>query len=77
MNSYRDRLWILLGEWIDDAELRCVEYDSSLTFIREKFLDYILLTIHYTKNSHCRFIIRTINDFEDISLHLELAILWP
>ena len=51
MNSYRDGLWILLGEWIDNAELGCVEYDSPLTFVREKFFDYILLTIHYTNSS--------------------------
>ena len=77
MNSYRDRLWILLGEWINYAEIKCVEYDSQLTFVKQKFLDYILLTVHYTNNSKGQFIIRTIDDLEDIILYLELAILWP
>ena len=76
MNSYRDRLWILLGEWINEAETKCVEYGSLLTFIRETFLDCMLLTVHYTKNSESRFIIRNIDDLDDVSLYLELAILW-
>ena len=49
MNSYRAILWILLGEWINDAEIKCVEYDSQLTFVRQNFsniyyLWYIILT---------------------------------
>ena len=47
MTSYRDRLWFLLDKWINDAEIKFVEYDSQLTFVKEKFLDYILLTVHY------------------------------
>ena len=77
MTSYRDRLWILVGEWINDVEMKCVEYDSQLTFVREQFLDYLLLTIHYTNSSKCQFIIRHIDDLEDVILYLELAILWP
>ena len=77
MNSYRDRLWVLLGEWIDKTELKCVEYDSPLTFAREKFFDCILLMVHYTKNSECRFIFTSIDDLDDVSLYLELAILRP
>ena len=77
MTSYRDRLWFLLEEWINDAEIKCVEYDSQLSFVKEKFLDYILLTVHYTNSSKCRFLIRNIEDLEDIILYLELAILWP
>ena len=75
--SYRDRLWFLLGEWINDAEIKCVEYNSQLTFVREKFLKYILLMVHYTNCSKSLFIIRVIEDLEDIILYLELAILWP
>ena len=77
MTSYRDRLWILLGEWINDVEMKCVEYDSQLTFVREQFLDYTLLTVHYTNSSKYQFVIRHIDDLEDIILYLELAILWP
>ena len=51
MSSYRDHLWFRLSEWIHDAESLCQQYDVQLFFIKEKFLDYILLTIHYTKNS--------------------------
>ena len=50
MTSYRDRLWFLLEEWINDAEIKCVEYDSQLSFVKEKCLDYLLLTIHYTNS---------------------------
>ena len=53
MNSYWDNLWFLLDEWIHDAEIKCQEYDVQLFFVKEKFLDYILLTIHYTRNSRC------------------------
>ena len=77
MNSYRDNLWFLLDEWIHDAELKCQEYDVQLVFIKEKFLDYILLTIHYTRNSRCQFLIKNIEDLEDAILYLELAFLWP
>ena len=52
------------------------EYDVQLSFVKEKFLDYILLTIHYTRNSKCRFLIKNIEDLEDAVLYLELAILW-
>ena len=57
MNSYRVRLWILLGDLIHDAQVRCVEFDSQLTFTRKKFLDYILLKEHYTRNSFQQFMI--------------------
>ena len=77
MTPYRDRLWILVGEWINDVEMKCVEYDSQLTFVREQFLDYLLLMVHYTNSLKCQFIIRHIDDLEDIILYLELAILWP
>ena len=53
---------MLLGEWINEAEIKCVEYDSQLTFVRQIFLDYILLMVHYTKSSECRYIIRIIKD---------------
>ena len=43
MNSYRDHLWFLLSEWIHDAESICQQYDVQLVFIKERFLDYILL----------------------------------
>ena len=77
MNSYRDHLWFLLDEWIHDTESLCQQYDAQLVFIKERFLDYILLTIHYTKHSRCQFIIRNIEDLEDVILYLETAILWP
>ena len=77
MNSYRDNLWFLLEEWIHDTKIKCVEYDIQLSFVKEKFLDYILLTIHYTSNSKCQFLIKNIEDLEDIILYQELAILWP
>ena len=77
MNSYRDNLWFLLDEWISDAEAKCQEYDVQLFFIKEKFLDYILLTIHYTRDSRCHFLIRNIEDLEEVILYLETAILWP
>ena len=77
MNSYRDHLWFLLSEWIHDAESLCQQYDVQLVFIKERFLDYILLTIHYTRNSRCRFLIKNFEDLEDVILYLETAILWP
>ena len=60
MNSYQDNLWFLLDEWIHDAEIKCQEYDVQLFFVKEKFLDYILLTIHYTRNSRCDFSLKTL-----------------
>ena len=77
MNSYRDHLWFLLNEWIHDAESLCQQYDVQLFFIKERFLDYILLTIHYTRNSRCHFLIKNIEDLEDVILYLETAVLWP
>ena len=77
MNSYRDNLWFLLDQWIHDAEIKFQEYDIQLSFVKEKFLDYILLTSHYTRNSKCQFLIKNIEDLEGIILYLELAILWP
>ena len=77
MNSYQDYLWFLLDEWIHDAEIKCQEYDVQLVFVKDKFMDYILLTIHYTRNSRCCFIIRNMEDIEEVILYSELAILWP
>ena len=77
MNLYRDHLWFLLSEWIHEAESICQQYDVQLVFIKERFLDYILLTIHYTKNSRCHFLIRNIEVLEDVILYLETAVLWP
>ena len=77
MISYRDRLWFLLDKWINDVEIKCVEYDSQLSFVKEKFFDYILLPVHYTNSSKCQFLIKNIEDLEDIIFYLELAILWP
>ena len=75
--KYRNRLWILLGDLTEDAQVRCIEYDSQLMFTRKMFLDYILLKIHYTRNSSQQFMIRTGEDLDDVSLYLELRILWP
>ena len=36
MNSYRDHLWFLLGEWIQYIENTCDTYDTQLYFIKEK-----------------------------------------
>ena len=73
MNSYQDNLWFLLDEWIHDAEIKCQEYDVQLFFVKDKFLDYILLTIHYTRNSRCHFLIRNIEDIAcKISCDLEV-----
>ena len=76
MNSYQDNLCFLLDEWIHDAEIKCQEYDVQLSFDKEKLFDYILLTIHYTRNSKCQFLIKNVEDIEDAILYLELAILW-
>ena len=77
MNSYRDHLWFLLDEWIHDTESICHQYDAQIIFIKERFLDYIVLTVHYTKHSRCKFLIRSIEDLEKVILYLETAILWP
>ena len=77
MNSYRDHLWFLLGEWIQHIENMCNTYAPQLVFIKEKFLDYIVLTVHYTKLSQCKFLIRNIEDLEKIIKYLEIALLWP
>ena len=66
MNLYRDNLWFLLDEWIHDEEIKCQEYDVQLSFVKEKFLDYILLTIYYTSNSKCQFLIKNIEDLGDV-----------
>ena len=66
MNSYRDHLWFLLGKWIHNAESLCQQYDAQLVFIKERFLDYILFTIHYTKNSRGHLLIRDIEDLEGV-----------
>ena len=60
MNSYRDHFWFLLDKWINDTESLCHQYDAQLVFIKEKFLDYIVLTIHYTKCSRCKFLIKIV-----------------
>ena len=77
MNSYRDHLWFLLDEWIQDTESLCDQYDTQLVFIKEQFLDYIVHTVHYTKLSKCKFPIRNIEDLETVTLYLESALLWP
>ena len=77
MNSYRDHLWFLLGQWIHDTESMGHQYDSQLFFTKEKFLDYIVLTVHYTKYSRCKFLIRHIEDLEKVMLYMETALLWP
>ena len=77
MNSYKDHLWFLLCDWIQDAESLCQQYDVQLVIIKERFLDYILLTNHYTKNSRCHFLIKNIEDLEDVISYLETAVLWP
>ena len=77
MNSYQDHLWFLLGKLIHDTEIKCQQYDIQLFFVKERFLDYILLTIHYTRNSRCCFLIKNIEDLEEVILYLETAILWP
>ena len=77
MNPYRDHLWFLLDEWIQDTESLCDQYDTQLVFIKEKFLDYIVLTVHYTKLSKRKFLIRNIEDLETVTLYFETAILWP
>ena len=64
MNSYRDHLWFLLDEWIQYIENTCDTYTTQLVFIKEKFLDYIILTVHYTKLSQCKIFIRNIEDLE-------------
>ena len=46
-------------------KIKCQEYDVQLSFVKEKFFDYILLTIHYTRNSKCQFLIKNIEDLED------------
>ena len=60
-----------------DIESSCDKYDAQLVFIKERFLDYIVLTVHYTKLSKCKFLIRNIEDLETVILYLESAILWP
>ena len=45
MNSYRDHLWFLLDEWIHYIENTCDTYGTQLVFTKEKFLDYIVLTV--------------------------------
>ena len=70
-------LWILLEHWIQGAQMKCIEFDSQLTFTRKMFLDYIVLKIHYTKSSSQQFMIRNIEDFQDITSYLELCILCP
>ena len=77
MNSYRDHLWFLLDEWIQDIESSCDKYDTQLVFIKEQFLTYIVLTVHYTKFSKCKFLIRNIEDLETVTLYLETTVLWP
>ena len=77
MNSYRDHLWFLLDQWIHDTESMGHQYDSQLFFTKEGFLDYIVLTVHYTKYSRCKFLIRHIEDLEKVMFYLETSILWP
>ena len=77
MNPYRDHLWFLLDEWIQDTESLCDQYNTQLVFIKEQFLDYIVLTVHYTKLSKYKFLIRNIEDLETVILYLETIILWP
>ena len=77
MNSYRDHLWFLLDEWIHHTESLGHQYDTQLFFIKEKIIDYIVLTVYYTKSSICKFLIRNIEDLEKVIFYLETAILWP
>ena len=77
MNSYRDNLWILLGEWIEYIDHICDVYDTQLSFEREKFLDFIILTVRYTQSSQCKFLIKHIEDLDKVTKYLEIALLWP
>ena len=45
--------------------------------MKEKFLDYIVLTVHYTKHSQCKFLIKHIEDLDKVIKYLEIAFLWP
>ena len=49
----------------------------NYSLLKKDFLDYILLTIHYARNSRCCFLIKNIKDLEEVVLYLETAILWP
>ena len=77
MNSYRDHLWFLLDEWIHYIENTCDTYGTQLVFKREKILDNIVLTVHYTKDSQCKFLIKHIEDLDKVIKYLEIALLWP
>ena len=77
MNSYRDHLWFLLDQWIEYIDNICDTYDTQLSFEKEKFLDFIVLTVHYTKNCECKFLIKHIEDLDKVTKYLEIALLWP
>ena len=77
MSSYRDLLWFLLDQWIHEVENIGHHYGSQLFFTKKKMLDYIVLTVHYTQYSWCKFLIRHIEDLEKVMFYLETAILWP
>ena len=77
MNSYRDHLWILLDEWIHYIENTCDTYGTQLVFAKEKFMEYIVLTVHYTKHAQYKFLIKHIDDLDKVVKYLQIALLWP
>ena len=77
MQSYSQVLWNLLGELMLDTEQNCIEFDSQVILKRERFLDYILFTVHYTKHYYTTFIVRTYDDFEYIIDYINLCLISP
>ena len=75
MNSYRDHLWFLLDEWIGYIENTCDTYGAQLFFKKEKFMDNIVLTVHYTQSCQCKFLIKHIDDLDKVIKYLEIALL--
>ena len=60
MNYTIDTLWILLDHLIDDIQNHCIDYDSQITFYKEKAsslymfqssLYYTLFSTVYHKNN--------------------------
>ena len=59
------------------AEDIVCEYDSQLYFTRKRFLDYTLVTIHYTKTERKQYVVRHFDDIDNIAKYIFKAIKAP
>ena len=58
--------------------MRVIYYCYSSVFVGGHVDHHIVvLTVHYTQHSECKFLIKHIEDLDKVIKYLEIALLWP